>query len=59
MVKEKNGNNKSRFFAYYYKYEFEELLKKHKFKIIKSIIESDEGGRKNIKWMCVWGRKPK
>lgn len=59
MVKEKLVDNQSRFFTFYYKYEVEGFFKKSKFKIIKSQVLPDELKRKNVKWVSVWGRKPK
>ena len=56
-VKEKLSGWHERFYTYFSKKEFTELVKNTGFKIIMSKIFDDELGRPEVKWITVWGRK--
>ena len=56
-VKDKISGGRERIFTFFYKKEMENYLKEAGFKIIASRIFPDELGRKDVKWVSVWGEK--
>ena len=56
-VKEKLSGWNERFYTYYLKSEMEALFKKSGFRIVYSELLDDELGRKDVKWIAIWGRK--
>ena len=57
LVKEKLSGWNERFYTYFLKSEIESLFKKSGFKIIFSKTFPDELGRKDVKWIAIWGQK--
>lgn len=56
-VKEELSGWKERFYTYFNKKEIVQTIKDAGFKIVHTAINADSHGRKDVKWICVWGRK--
>lgn len=56
-IKEKLSGNKARRFTFFQKREIANLLKRAGFNVIFSKIVPDDLGRKNVKWIIIWGEK--
>ena len=56
-VKEVLSENRQRFFTYFSKPGLEKLIRAAGFKIIYSTFAADELGRRNVRWIVVWGKK--
>ncbi len=52
------GHFHKRWFYFYSPKEIEKICRQAGFLIIASRIFADEWGRKDVKWVSVWGRKP-
>jgi SAM-dependent methyltransferase len=57
MVAESLSGGQGRFFSFFSKQEMESLVKEAGFTIIRSKLVADELGRKDTKWISIWGRK--